>query len=478
MIWRAKWCILFLLILLCPAIRCDAAETVSGGDAIIETTPTETEPIEEIPVTELDLGDCPKELLVGTSQMINVLVIPADATDVKFTYVSDNPEIASINALGRLTGHKVGTTRITVTCGGVSGSFSVAVTEDTTNIPVQDIEIEEVEDELKVDSKISISATVLPIDATDSKITYHSSDTRIATVNSSGQVKGIAPGQVTIEVRAGNVVKKIPITVKIGTTGIRLNRDYLILKPEETFQMEAEVEPKGVMKNITYKSLDTEVATVSSSGLITAKACGDTVIVVSNDDLQVTISVIVNEEANMESAAVVKDIDNNTEEKLFPNRISAGEQSIISADMLKYFYEQGKVLTVDGEGYAIHVDGNRIVNFENQLETQLLFQEEEGGFSFIVNDGNDLCGKIIIDLSEKITNQRYLYLYNEAKQKYEQLKAEDISWLSIDTGGQYLVTATKISELNFNPMLIVAGVIVVMAGVVAYIGVKKRYWFW
>lgn len=474
MISRAKWCILILLILLCPAIRCDAAETVSGGDAVIETTPTETEPIEEeIPVTELDLGDCPRELPVGTSQMISVLVIPADATDVKFTYTSDNPEIASINALGRLTGHKVGTTRITVTCGGVSGSFSVAVTEDTTNIPVQDIEIEEVEDELKVDSKISISTTVLPIDATNSKITYHSSDTSIATVNSSGQVKGIAPGQVTIEVRAGNVVKKIPITVKIGTTGIRLNRDYLVLKPEETFQLETEVEPKEVSANITYKSLDTDVATVSSNGLITAKACGNTAIVVSNDDLQVTISVIVNEEANTESIGAVIDIHNNTAEKLFSNQIDTENYPIISADMLKFFYEKGKVLTVDGEGYAIHVDGNKIVNFDNQLETQLFFQEEKDGFSFIVNGGNDLCGKIIIDLNDKITDQKYLYLYNEAKQKYEQLKTDDISWLSVDTGGKYLVSSQKISELNFNPMVIVCGVIIVLAGVVAYIGVKK-----
>jgi len=477
MISRVRLCILVFIIMMLPTLKCEAADMVSRGDAVVDTTPIEPQQIEMIPVMELDLGDCPRELVVGTSQMLSVLVIPADATEVKFSYMSDNPEVASVNALGRLTGHKVGNARITVTCGMVSGSFSVAVTEETTNIPVQDIEIEEMDEELKVDSKISISATVLPIDATDSKITYHSSDTRIATVNSSGQVKGIAPGQVTIEVRAGTVVKKIPITVKIGTTGIRLNRDYLILKPEETFQMEAEVEPKEVTANVTYKSLNPDVAMVSSNGLITAKACGDTVIVVSNDDLQVTISVIVNEDANEESV-VVNDIGNNAVEKLFPNQIDTKTQPIISTDMLKYFYEQGKVLTVDGEGYSIHVDGNKIVNFDNQLETQLVFQEEKNGFSFIVNGGKDLCGKIIIDLSEKVTNQKYLYLYNEAKQKYEQLKAEDISWLSIDTGGKYLVSATQISELNFNPVLVIAVVIVVLSGIVAYIGVKKRYWFW
>ena len=66
---------------------------------------------------ELDLGDCPKEIVIGTSQILNVGVIPADATNVEFKYESNNPNVESVNALGRLTGKTLGTAEITVSCG-------------------------------------------------------------------------------------------------------------------------------------------------------------------------------------------------------------------------------------------------------------------------------------------------------------------------------------------------------------------------
>ena len=67
----------------------------------------------EIEVKELDLGDCPKEIVIGTSQILSVGVIPADATNVEFKYESNNPNVASVNALGRLTGKTLGTAEIT-----------------------------------------------------------------------------------------------------------------------------------------------------------------------------------------------------------------------------------------------------------------------------------------------------------------------------------------------------------------------------
>ena len=38
-------------------------------------------------------------------------------------------------------------------------------------------------------------------------------------------------------------------------------------------------------------------------------------------------------------------------------------------------YEKEKVLTIRGEDYTIYLDGKDIVNFENELETKLLFSE-------------------------------------------------------------------------------------------------------
>lgn len=435
----------------------------------------------EVAVTELDLGDCPSEITVGTSQILNVAVIPADATNTSFTYQSSNEAVASVNALGRLTGNQLGTAEITVTCGKVKNKFQVTVVEDSSKekeVEVQDVEIGDYEEELKVDDTLSISATVVPSNATDATITYQSSNPEIATVNSSGEVKGIAPGQAVIYVTAGNITKQVPITVKIATMAISLNSDYQVMKPGDTFQVKAEVRPAGATGGITYKSINPEVAAVSPSGAITAKSCGDTAIIVSNGDLQVSVIVIVNEEGAVVSKEEVNTEHSEEADKSYPDQVSVEEYPIISPEMIKYFYEKEQLLTIKGDGYIIYLDGKDIVNFENELKTSLLFEKAEKGFTIVVNEGNKLCGKLTIDISEKVTTEKYLYLYNSEKEKYQKIQSKDISTLSIDTAGKYLMTSKPLSGFRVNVLLVAVGILAIVIGAGVYIGVKKQYWFW
>ncbi len=434
----------------------------------------------DIKVTELDLGDCPKEITIGTSQLLSVAVIPADATDTEFKYESNNPNVASVNALGRLTGKSLGTAEITVSCGDVRQKFQVTVVKDETKekIEVTDIEISDYKDELNVDSTVNLSVTVLPKDATDAEVTYKSSDVNIATVNSSGEIKGIAPGDVIIYVMAGNVTKQAQFKVKTGTKAIELNSDYEIMKPNDTFQITAQVFPVDAPNELTYKSMDTSVAEVSSGGVITAKGCGDTTISVSNGDLQVSVNIIVNEDSVSAEQNEKSDKTDQKHEMSFLDDISTKEYPVITTEMLKYFYEKEKVLTVRGEDYIIYLDGKDIVNFENELETKLLVEQADNGFILAVNDEKKLCGKITIDISDKITDEKYLYIYNEEKERYQSLKTDDISLLHIDTAGKYLITAKKVMGFEINVILIITGCVAVVVGVAVYIGVKRKYWFW
>ena len=432
----------------------------------------------QIEVTELDLGDCPKEIVVGTSQILSVAVIPENATNKELEYKSDNHKVASVNALGRLTAHTLGTAKITVSCGKVKQTFQVKVVEDETKVEVTDIEISDYEDELNVDSILNLSVTILPKDATDTDVIYQSSNPQIATVNSSGEVKGIAPGEVTISISAGKVTKQAKIKVKIATKAISLNSDYQVMKPNDTFQIKAQVHPADASGKLTYKSLDVEVAEVSSAGKITAKASGNTAIIVSNGDLQASVNIMVNEESVSVNTTKGNEPINTEQGTDFPDTVNVKEYPVISTQMLKYFYEKEKVLTIQGEDYTIFLDGKDIVNFENELKTEVTSQDEENGFTIIINDSKKLCGKITIDISKKITDEKYLYLYNKEKGKYQNLKTEDISLLHINTEGKYLITSKQVSELRMNVILIAIGCVVIMLGIGIYIGVKKQYWFW
>lgn len=128
--------------------------------------------------------------------------------------------------------------------------------------------------------------------------------------------------------------------------------------------------------------------------------------------------------------------------------------------------------------FFVLIYGFIIVNFENELKTQLVFEKVENGFTFVINDENKLCGKLTIELSEKITKEKYLYLFNTEKQRYQKLKAEDIETLHIDSAGKYLVTSKTLSGFHISFILVGIGCVAILVGVGAYIGVKKQYWFW
>lgn len=344
-------------------------------------------------------------------------------------------------------------------------------------IEVKDVEISNYERELNVDATMNLTVTVLPSDATDTTVTYKSSNSKIATVNSSGEVKGIASGEVVIYVTAGNITKEAAIRVKVATTAIQLNSSYQVMKPNETFQIKTSVQPAGAEDKVTYKSTNEKVATVSAKGVITAKSCGSAAVIITNGEAHVSVSVIVNENGVV-SDKMEESGESREENIVFPEKVNVQKYAVISEGMLKYFYETEKMLTIQGDGYTMYLDGRDIVNYENELKTELRFQTEENGFSFVANGGNKLCGKIKIDLSKKVTDEKYLYLYNEQKDRYQRIAMEDIKELSIDTAGTYLLTSELLSEWRMNVILIVAAIVAILIGVGVYIGVKKQYWFW
>ena len=444
-----------------------------------------TEPVESrsVQVMELDLGDCPKELTAGSTALVTVSVIPADAADYELSYQSDHPEVVTVNALGRITAVSPGVANITVSCGIVSAGFAVTVLPEETEpaeekIPVSDIEIGDYKEELEVDGTMTLSATVLPDDATDSKVTYRSSDPAVATVKSSGEVKGIAPGSVTIYVTAGGVTREARFTVKVSTKAITMNQDYLVCKPGDTCQLEGRVSPADAVQTLTYRTLDKTVAEVTEEGLVRAVGTGNTSILVTNGDLQTSVTVIVNEGVQETGDAEAGERVDASDRVPLPERVSVKEYPVIHAQMLEQLYETDGTLQVQGKGYRLLLKGSQIVNYHNELETDLKLTEEPYGYSFTVNGGKRLCGTVQIKIDRNSSRKGYLYLYNDRKEKYELVGTTDGVELTVDTGGTYLYSAKKLSGFSIPPILIVAGLLAILAGTGIYIGTKKRYWFW
>lgn len=349
--------------------------------------------------------------------------------------------------------------------------------EEPAIIPVKSIEIGEYAKEIEVDATTSLSATVYPTDATDQTVTYHSSNSAVATVSSDGTVKGISAGKSTISVTAGDVTEHVKIHVIVKGKTISLNQTYIVLKPGASFDLDATVFPTNATdRNITYKSLDKNIATVTSEGVITAKSCGTGTITASSKDVAASVTVIVNRKtSDIESKKKKKEKVLKEENKEYPSYVKASEYPVIEPSMLKYYYDNSCQFTVQGEGYQLVIDGGKIKNYNNSLKTDINLHTTEKGVTFNINDGDSLCGEVTLLLNDAY---KRLYIYNESKERYQEIRAEKNGGWQLDSAGIYMLT-----DENLNSHAVLWWIIFAAGGVSAilliiYIVVKKKYWFW
>ncbi len=158
-----------------------------------------------------------------------------------------------------------------------STTFSVWSTEQPPQ-PVTSITISPASLSLQPNETSTLTATVLPSDADNKEVEWTSSNTAVATVSTSGKVTAVASGTCTVTATAkdGSGVKgTCHVTVAKLVTSITVNPATLTLEPGKSQTLTASVQPSDATnKQLKWSSSNTAVATVSTSGKVTAVASG------------------------------------------------------------------------------------------------------------------------------------------------------------------------------------------------------------
>ena len=141
--------------------------------------------------------------------------------------------------------------------------------------------------------KLASSIAVTPITSKE-KVTYSSSNKKVATVSSKGVIKAKKAGTAKITVKSGK--KKVVVTVKV--TGVKTTKLSGVpagktVSKGKSFKIKAIATPKNTDEKITFKSSNKKVATVTSKGVVKGLKKGTATITVQSGSKKMTCKVTV-----------------------------------------------------------------------------------------------------------------------------------------------------------------------------------------
>ena len=253
------------------------AQTYASGKGIKYVT-------QDIHATSVSLDITEKTAERYDDFQLTATIAPLNFTDA-VVWTSSNEEVAAVSDTGYVEICGVGTAVITVTAGNVKAACKITVPQ-----LIDWIEFDEDEIELKAGETYQLKPYISPSDATNKKLKYTSSDTKVAEVSASGLVTAKSEGEAKIRAAATDgsdeyAVCYVTVTGKAKVTGITLDRTSAEVKRGEKLTLNVTVSPSYASnKKVVWKSANTKIATVDANGSVTAKAPGRTKITVTSSE--------------------------------------------------------------------------------------------------------------------------------------------------------------------------------------------------
>ena len=253
------------------------AQTYASGKGIKYVT-------QDIHATSVSLDITEKTAERYDDFQLTATIAPLNFTDA-VVWTSSNEEVATVSDTGYVEICGVGTAVITVTAGNVKAACKITVPQ-----LIDWIEFDEDEIELKAGQTYQLKPYISPSDATNKKLKYTSSDTKVAEVSASGLVIAKSEGEAKIRAAATDgsdeyAVCYVTVTGKAKVTGITLDRTSAEVKRGEKLTLNVTASPSYASnKKVVWKSANTKIATVDANGSVTAKAPGRTKITVTSSE--------------------------------------------------------------------------------------------------------------------------------------------------------------------------------------------------
>ena len=212
------------------------------------------------------------ELILGVGQT-DTLSVKGKVSEI-LTWKSSNATVATVDTNGKIIAQNIGTADITVTTTyGEQAFCKITVKQAPTKVTLNKsaLIVGKGETFNFVDS--------VPNGQYQGTVTYTSSNRNVATVDGNGKMTAKAKGTAILTVTTYNgKTAKCRVTVKNAPKSISVNRKNSIMGLGETFYLEGSLANDEASRVLTFSSNKPEVATVTDSGIVTAKSIGTAIV--------------------------------------------------------------------------------------------------------------------------------------------------------------------------------------------------------
>jgi uncharacterized protein YjdB len=288
--------------------------------------------VTNIPVTSVALNPTTASIQTGSTSQLSATVSPTNATNKTVTWSSSNSNVASVNSNGLVSGVAVGTAIITARTqdGNFSATSSITVTQNSSSISIagfvlinagNDTEIQTLTNgtqllssqvgSLSLNVKVNTNPTTVgsvfislsgPVNATRTENgapyalfgdtngnytgrTLPNGNYTLSAIPYSGSNRSGTEGATT------TIQFSIVSSTSIAVTGIEVSPSSASIEIGGNQQLIATVLPSNASnKSIIWSSSNSNIASVNSSGLVTALSAGSATITASTQDGNFTAS--------------------------------------------------------------------------------------------------------------------------------------------------------------------------------------------
>ena len=267
------------------------------------STDTAVVTVTAAPVSAVTITPASASVLVG--QVVQLAATTLDSAGNvligrSVTWTSSNASVATVSGTGLVTGAAAGSTTLTATSEGLSGTASITVSD----VPVATVTVSPAATSLTIGGTQQFTAT--PKDANGNPlsgrvITWTSSNSGVATVNGTGLVGAAAAGSATVtatsEGKSGTATITVTSPPPAPVATVAVSPGTASFAVGGTQQLTATLRDASgnvlMGRTVTWTSSALTVATVSGSGLVTALLAGTTTITATSEGQSGTATVTV-----------------------------------------------------------------------------------------------------------------------------------------------------------------------------------------